>query len=44
LADSGVTDPQELRRRTLENFDFKLPALVVAMPVHLSQTTQEDTA
>jgi hypothetical protein len=23
LADSGVTDPQELRRRTLENFDFK---------------------
>ena len=27
LADSGVTDPQELRRRTLQNFDFKLPAL-----------------
>src|SRR6476661_7815822 len=25
LADSGVTDPQELRRRTLENFDFKPP-------------------
>ena len=23
LADSGVTDSQELRRRTLENFDFK---------------------
>jgi hypothetical protein len=25
LADSGVTDPQELRRRTLEHFDFKPP-------------------
>ena len=25
LANSGVTDPQELRRRTLENFDFKPP-------------------
>jgi hypothetical protein len=25
LADSGVTDPEELRRRTLENFDFKPP-------------------
>ena len=25
LADSGVTDPQQLRRRTLENFDFKPP-------------------
>jgi len=25
LADSGVTDPKELRRRTLENFDFKPP-------------------
>jgi len=25
LADSGVTDPQELRSRTLENFDFKPP-------------------
>jgi hypothetical protein len=25
LADSGVTDPQELRRRTLANFDFKPP-------------------
>jgi hypothetical protein len=25
LADSGVTDPQELRRRTLESFDFKPP-------------------
>ena len=25
LTDSGVTDPQELRRRTLENFDFKPP-------------------
>ena len=25
LADSGVTDPQELRRRTLENFNFKPP-------------------
>ena len=25
LADFGVTDPQELRRRTLENFDFKPP-------------------
>ena len=25
LADSGVTDPQELRRRTLEDFDFKPP-------------------
>jgi hypothetical protein len=25
LADSGVTDQQELRRRTLENFDFKPP-------------------
>jgi hypothetical protein len=25
LAHSGVTDPQELRRRTLENFDFKPP-------------------
>ena len=25
LADAGVTDPQELRRRTLENFDFKPP-------------------
>ena len=25
LADSGVTDAQELRRRTLENFDFKPP-------------------
>jgi len=27
-----VTDPQELRRRTLENFDFK-PPLVAAMAV-----------
>ena len=25
LADSGVTDPQELRRRTLEHFNFKPP-------------------
>ena len=25
LADSGVTDPQELRRRALENFHFKPP-------------------
>jgi hypothetical protein len=25
LADSGVTDLQELRRRTLEKFDFKPP-------------------
>ena len=25
LADAGVTDQQELRRRTLENFDFKPP-------------------
>ena len=25
LADFGVTDPQELRRRTLESFDFKPP-------------------
>jgi len=25
LADSGVTDQQELRHRTLENFDFKPP-------------------
>ena len=25
LADSGVTDPQELRSRTLENFNFKPP-------------------
>jgi hypothetical protein len=24
-ADSGVTNPQELRRRTLENVDFKPP-------------------
>jgi hypothetical protein len=25
LADSGVTDSQELRRRTLKNVDFKPP-------------------
>jgi hypothetical protein len=25
LADSGMTDPQKLRRRTLEHFDFKPP-------------------
>jgi hypothetical protein len=25
LVDSGVTDPQELRSRTLENFNFKPP-------------------
>ena len=25
LANSGVTDPQELRRRALENFHFKPP-------------------
>ena len=25
LADSGVTDPQELRSRMLENFNFKPP-------------------
>jgi hypothetical protein len=25
LADSGMTDPQELRRKTLEHFDFKPP-------------------
>jgi hypothetical protein len=25
LANAGVTDPQELRRRTPEHFDFKPP-------------------
>ena len=35
LADFGVTDPQELRRRTLENFDFKPNMPVLPNPPQL---------
>jgi len=41
-ADSGVTDPQELRRMALEKLSFQAATLVAAMPVlrDLSQFTR----
>ena len=48
LADFGVTDPQELRRRTLENFDFKPPhwdaatIIVLARACEISSSQSND--